>query len=176
MIASIFFMHGPPVRRREGATRVPREPRPTALRKSAPVQAGPAVPRPGVTVACLAGDQGAHGTGRPRAGRARAGCLVSWPVAGRSLGRDATSADAARGTPPARQEGAIMADFAHVITDAGRSLWINLDYVTRITPGLDPREPTTVRFAEGRALVLPPAESAKLLQQLNLCCVKRKEQ
>jgi len=69
-----------------------------------------------------------------------------------------------------------MADFASIAASGGRTLWINLDHVTRIVPGLDPREPATVRFAAGRALVIPAAEGRRLVAQLNRCCVKRKEQ
>jgi len=38
-----------------------------------------------------------------------------------------------------------MADLAAVV-DAGRRIWLNLDHVIRITPGVDPREPATVSF------------------------------
>jgi hypothetical protein len=66
-------------------------------------------------------------------------------------------------------------DAARIVDSQGQPLWINLDHVTRISPGLDPREPATVRFARERALVIPAAQGRKLSAQLNRCCVKRKE-
>jgi hypothetical protein len=66
-----------------------------------------------------------------------------------------------------------MADFAQIKDRQGRPLWINLDYVTRIRPGLDPREEATVHFAAGRSLPISASEGGKLLAQLNRCCVKR---
>lgn len=68
-----------------------------------------------------------------------------------------------------------MADFARIEDHSGLPLLINLDYVTRIRPGLDPQEPATVQFAVGRTLVISAAEGRKLIAQLNRCCVKRKE-
>ena len=67
-----------------------------------------------------------------------------------------------------------MADFAEIKDSQGLRLWINLDYVTRIRPGLDPQEPATVRFATERTLAIPAAEGRRLIAQLNRCCVKRK--
>jgi hypothetical protein len=67
-----------------------------------------------------------------------------------------------------------MADFASV-GDAGRRTRINLEHVTRITPGVDPREPATVSFVRGKSLALPAAEGRSLVNQLNRCCRKRKE-
>jgi hypothetical protein len=68
-----------------------------------------------------------------------------------------------------------MADFARIEDSRGVSLWINLDYVTRIEPGLDPREETLVRFAVGRALRLSASQGGRLAGQLNRCCIKRRE-
>ena len=67
-----------------------------------------------------------------------------------------------------------MADFAAVV-DAGRRIWLSLDHVIRITPGVDPREPATVSFVRGKTLALPAAEGRSLVNQLNRCCRKRKE-
>jgi hypothetical protein len=68
-----------------------------------------------------------------------------------------------------------MADFAQIKDGRGLTLWINLDYVTRIRPGLDPREQTTMHFAVGRprSLAISAADGGKLLGQLNRCCRKR---
>jgi hypothetical protein len=67
-----------------------------------------------------------------------------------------------------------MADFARIV-DRGVALWINLDYVTRIEPGLDPRKGTLVRVAVGQSFRLTGAQGRRLTGQLNRCCVRRKE-
>jgi hypothetical protein len=67
-----------------------------------------------------------------------------------------------------------MADFASISDSRGLTLWINLDHLTRIRPGLDPREPATVRFTTGRPLVISAAEGRRLVAQLNQCCAERK--
>lgn len=68
-----------------------------------------------------------------------------------------------------------MVDFARVKDQNGLRIWINLDYVTRIRPGLDPREQTTVHFAVGRTLAISASEGGRLQGQLNRCCVKREK-
>ncbi len=67
-----------------------------------------------------------------------------------------------------------MADFAYVEepSDSG-PVYINLDYVTRIYTGLDPREPTEVVFRDGSTMIMSRSEGVKLLAQLNLCCRPR---
>jgi hypothetical protein len=67
-----------------------------------------------------------------------------------------------------------MADFAQIKDRHGLTLWINLDYVTRIAPGLDAREETTVHFAVGRprSMAISASEGGKLASQLNRCCRK----
>jgi hypothetical protein len=91
-------------------------------------------------------------------------------------GRLILNLDSRPGTPRrGRGKEGNMADFAR-IEGGGRQLWINLDHVTRIVPGVDPQEPATVRFTRGRALVLSAVEGRKLVTQLNRCCGKRKGQ
>ena len=67
-----------------------------------------------------------------------------------------------------------MADFAYIAepTDSG-PVYINLDYVTRIYTGLDPREPTEVVFRDGSTMLMTRSQGSKLLAQLNLCCRPR---
>jgi hypothetical protein len=67
-----------------------------------------------------------------------------------------------------------MADFASIKDRHGVTLWINLDYVTRIAPGLDPREQTTVHFAAGRprSMAISASEGGKLASRLTRCCRK----
>ncbi len=67
-----------------------------------------------------------------------------------------------------------MADFAFIEQpiDSG-PVYINLDYVTRIYTGLDPREPTEVIFRDGSTMQLTRSQGGKLLAQLNLCCKPR---
>ncbi|MGB8644593.1 MAG: hypothetical protein WCF84_05100 [Anaerolineae bacterium] len=67
-----------------------------------------------------------------------------------------------------------MADFAYIDkpTDSG-PVYINLDYVTRIYTGLDPREPTEVIFVDGSTMSMTRSQGGKLLAQLNLCCTPR---
>ncbi len=67
-----------------------------------------------------------------------------------------------------------MADFAYLeqTSDTG-PVYINLDYVTRIYTGNDPREPTEVVFRDGSTISMTRSEGGKLLAQLNLCCRPR---
>jgi hypothetical protein len=112
-----------------------------------------------------------------------AACPADGPVA--SFRLDAAEVPGSRPSRPASGSADVvtvaalreraMADFARIEERSGLSLLINLDYVTRIRPGLDPQEPTTVQFAVGRTLVISAAEGRKLIEQLNRCCVKRKE-
>ncbi len=66
-----------------------------------------------------------------------------------------------------------MADFASTVYDNVIPTWINLDYVVRIDRGLDPKEPTTVRFINGETISMKRSEGDKLVAQLNLCCNPR---
>ncbi len=67
-----------------------------------------------------------------------------------------------------------MADFAYLeqTSDTG-PVYINLDYVTRIYTGIDPREPTEVVFVDGSTMSMTRSEGGKLLSQLTLCCRPR---
>ena len=68
-----------------------------------------------------------------------------------------------------------MADFAFVNISNSSPVYINLDYVVKIERGLDPREATTVKFRDGRTMVLARVEGDRLVEQLNLCCIQRKK-
>lgn len=63
-----------------------------------------------------------------------------------------------------------MADFASITDGSGLTFWINLEFVYRIDVGLDPQEPMTVIFSDGKSMSLPRQEGEKLIAQLNLCC------
>jgi hypothetical protein len=69
-----------------------------------------------------------------------------------------------------------MADFAIIHEQDVLPVWINLDYVVRINRGLDPHEPTSIHFSDGKTIVVPRAEGDKLVAQLNLCCNPRQKQ
>jgi hypothetical protein len=69
-----------------------------------------------------------------------------------------------------------MADFAIIHEQDVLPVWINLDYVVRINRGLDPHEPTSVHFSDGKSIVLSRPEGDKLVAQLNQCCQPRKKQ
>ncbi len=70
-----------------------------------------------------------------------------------------------------------MADFAFIEEPSGSGpVIINLDYVTRIYTGLDPKEPTEVTFRDGTNMIMSRSEGTKLIAQLNLCCRPRPEQ
>jgi hypothetical protein len=68
-----------------------------------------------------------------------------------------------------------MADFAFTYDEGVLPVYINLDYVVRIDRGLDPKEPTIVRFAGGEKITMSRGEGDKLVAQLNLCCKRRTE-
>jgi hypothetical protein len=68
-----------------------------------------------------------------------------------------------------------MADFAAITESGVIPVYINVDYVVRIERGVDPREPTTVRFRDRRSISLSRSEGDKLVAQLNLCCNERKK-
>ncbi len=64
-----------------------------------------------------------------------------------------------------------MADFAHIESARVPEQWINLDQVKRILVGYGPREPYEIVFVDGETMQLPPEDGAKLVAQLNLCCL-----
>ncbi len=66
-----------------------------------------------------------------------------------------------------------MADFALIHESQVLPVWINLDYVVRIDRGLDPQEPTSVHFRDGKSIIIPRAEGDALVAQLNQCCIPR---
>ena len=69
-----------------------------------------------------------------------------------------------------------MADFAIIHEQDVLPVWINLDYVVRINPGLDPHEPTSIHFRDGTSIVVSRPEGSKLIAQLNQCCHPRQKQ
>jgi hypothetical protein len=66
-----------------------------------------------------------------------------------------------------------MSDFALIHEQNALPVWINLDYVVTINRGLDPQEPTSVHFRDGKSVVISRAEGDKLVAQLNRCCKPR---
>jgi hypothetical protein len=69
-----------------------------------------------------------------------------------------------------------MADFARTVRNHAVPVLINLDYVIEIDRGLDPQEPTIVRFINGDTIQLTRAEGTELVRQLNRCCIEREKE
>ena len=64
-----------------------------------------------------------------------------------------------------------MADFAHIDSPRYPDRWVNLDYVKWVVAGLDRDEDYLIVFSDGETLQLPHSDGARLVAQLNLCCL-----
>ena len=65
-----------------------------------------------------------------------------------------------------------MADFARI---KEQDLWINLDYVVRIEPGVDETESTAVVFADGTSFSISNADGKRLFSRLRPARKKKKK-